>query len=65
MNEQHFYPNIAYNRASRKKFYTLIILLVACMGLVVGLMVSLDQYLFAIFFGVIILMALVLIPSAI
>ena len=65
MNEQHFYPNIAYNRASRKKFYTLIILLVACMGLVVGLMVSLEQYLFAIFFGVIILMALVLIPSAI
>ena len=65
MNEQHFYPNIAYNRSSRKKFYTLIILLVACMGLVVGLMVSLEQYLFAIFFGVIILMALVLIPSAI
>ena len=65
MNEQNFYPNLEYNRANRKKFFSLMILLVACLGLVVGLMVSIQQYMFAIFFAIIILMALILIPSAI
>ena len=65
MNEQHFYPNFDYNRQNRRKFFTLIILLIACMGVVVGLMVTIQQYLFAAVFGFIIIMTLFLIPSAI
>lgn len=65
MNEQNFYPNLDYNRQNRKKFFTLIILLIACMGVVVGLMVTIQQYLFAAVFGFIIIMTLFLIPSAI
>lgn len=63
-NEQNFYPDLAYNRANRKKFFTLMILLIACMGLVVGLMVSMKQYVFAMVFGVILIMTFFLIPSA-
>lgn len=63
--KQHFYPNVLYNRSERRRFYTLIILLFACMGLVAGLMVQLGQYPFAIVFGVIAILALLLIPSAV
>ncbi len=64
-NELKFYPNLQFNRANRKKFLTLLILLVACMGLVIGLMVSIKQYMFAITFAMILLIVLFLIPSAI
>lgn len=64
-NELKFYPNLQFNRANRKKFFTLLILLVACMGLVIGLMVSIKQYMFAITFAMILLIVLFLIPSAI
>jgi hypothetical protein len=63
--EQKFYPDLQFNRANRSKFFTLLVLLVACMGLVVGLMVSLEQYMFALTFGMILLITLFLIPSAI
>ena len=62
--EQKFYPDLQFNRANRSKFFTLLVLLVACMGLVVGLMVSIKQYMFALTFGIILLMTLFLIPSA-
>ena len=64
-NELKFYPNLQFNRANRKKFFTLLILLVACMGLVIGLMVSIKQPMFAITFAMILLIVLFLIPSAI
>ena len=64
-NELNFYPNLQFNRANRNKFFTLLILLVACMGLVIGLMVSIKQYMFAITFAMVLLIVLFLIPSAI
>ena len=64
MQEKKFYPNIAYNRSQRVKFFTLTVMLMACMGLVVGLMVAIEQYMFAVLFGSLILMVLFLIPSA-
>ena len=65
MNAQKFYPDIEYNKASRRKFFTMMILLVASMGLVVGLMVAINQIFFALCFGSIIVITLLLIPSAI
>ncbi len=64
VNEQKFYPDIEYNKATRKKFFTMMILLMASIGLVVGLMVSLNQIVFAVTFGVVFLITLFLIPSA-
>lgn len=64
MKEQKFYPNIPYNKSKRTKFFTLMGLLIVSMGLVAGLMVSLKQIPFAVIFGVLALMFLVLIPSA-
>ena len=64
-NELKFYPDLQFNRANRRKFFTLIILLIACMGLVIGLMVSIKQYMFAVTFGMVLLITLFLIPSAI
>lgn len=64
MQEKKFYPNVIYNREQRTKFFTMIILLVACMGLVVGLMVSIGQFVFAVVFGALLLMVFALIPSA-
>ena len=64
MQEKKFYPNIAYNRAQRTKFFMLTMMLVVCMGLVIGLMVAIDQMMFAILFGAFLIMVFALIPSA-
>ncbi len=64
MQEKKFYPNIAYNKAQRTKFFTLTMMLVVCMGLVVGLMVAIEQMVFALMFGMLIIMVFALIPSA-
>ena len=62
--EQKFYPDLQFNRVNRSKFFTLLILLIACMGVVVGLMVSIKQYIFALTFGMILIFTFFLIPSA-
>ena len=64
IQEKKFYPNIAYNKTQRTKFFTMTILLVLCMGMVVGLMVAIDQIMFAILFGSLLIMVFTLIPSA-
>ncbi len=65
ITEQSFYPNVEYNKANRRKFFTMMILLMASLGVVIGLMVSINQMIFAVMFGVILLVTLFLIPSAI
>lgn len=64
MNEQKFYADIEYNRANRRKFFVMMILLMASLGLVVGLMVAINQLIFAITFGLLFVITLALIPSA-
>ena len=64
MQEKKFYPNIAYNKSQRAKFFTMTILLVLCMGMVIGLMVAIEQIMFAILFGSLLIMVFTLVPSA-
>ena len=63
MDEKKYYSDVAYNRSKRNKFYITLMLLVVCMGLAVGTMVAIQQYIFAIFFLVIIVLMFTLIPS--
>jgi len=48
MQEKKYYPDVAYNRSRRNKFYMTLALLVVCMGLSVGAMIAIKQYLFGI-----------------
>ena len=64
MQEKKFYPNIAYNKSQRAKFFTMTILLVLCMGMVIGLMGAIEQIMFAILFGSLLIMVFTLVPSA-
>ena len=63
MQEKKYYPDVAYNRSRRNKFYMTLALLVVCMGLSVGAMIAIKQYLFGILFGVIIIFMFTLIPA--
>ena len=61
--QKKYYPNIEYNRSKRRNFYVTLMLLVVCMGLAIGTMVAIKQFIFAVFFLVILVLMFTLIPS--
>lgn len=63
--EQNFYPNIEYNKSRRVKYFSLLILLTLCLGMVIGSMVATKQWMIAAFMGMILVMMLIMIPSVI
>lgn len=63
--EQSFYPDIEYNKSRRLKYFSLLILLTLCLGMVIGSMVATKQWMIAAFMGMILVMMLIMIPSVI